>query len=166
MRLKRGSSAAIIVIVILALALVGTGFLAFRLYYERYLEPHGGDVELPPENWQEQRYYVKVSGTWDSASGTGSISEISVHQGPLSSKLAVTEGGTIVVVEIRSLSGDLLKTFKQPINDGSWTVYVDVTEYRGKTLKITAKLIDERIGAYGIPQPIMVDQKTTELAIT
>lgn len=155
------ASAAIIVLIIMTMALVGMAFVAYRLYVGRY-GPHEGDTG----SWEElfERYYVEVSGIWDPSSGTGSITEIVVSTEALSS-MAVGEGGTTVEVVIRGLDGTLLKSKKEPIGEGSWTVYVDVTEYRGRTVKVTARLIDERIGPYGIPQPVIVAQKTIELTI-
>lgn len=133
----------------------------------------------PPRTRYPEPLYIRVDGYWDPDSGYGEIYCIELEERPLSlefiwwlikktfkNALAVSEGGTNVEVEIRGLDGYLLKSYCESIGGGYWHVWVDVTDLAGRTVRVTAKLIDEQPGAYGIPEPVIVDELTTEITIT
>ena len=110
-------------------------------------------------------YYVKVSGYWDSSAESGRINDIEVTSETVRLPLAVSEGGAKVEVQIRSLDGELLKSKCENINGGEWSIYIDVTSLIGKTVKVKAKLIVERLESYGIPQPIIIDEMEKQITI-
>ena len=112
------------------------------------------------------KLYIRVYGYWDPNLRSGFISDIMLEEATGETQLAVGEGGTYVEIQIRDPStGGLLKSKNENVGGGSWNVWLDVDDLKGRTVKVIVKLIHERIGAYGIPQPIMVDEKTKEIKV-
>jgi len=122
----------------------------------------GGDNWPPPAIYY---YYIVVEGYFDSSSGDGHISSIYVDVvGEPVDQMKVGEGSDHVDVYVY-YNGERVKTKTEYIGTGSLKVYLDVTEYKGKTVTVKAWLIDERIGAYGTPNPVIVDEKEVHLQI-
>ena len=113
-------------------------------------------------------YYIVVEGYFDSSSGDGHISSIYVDVTGIaiqeSQPLGIGEGADHVDIMVY-YNGELVKSKSEDIGSGDFKVYLDVTELKGKTVTVKAQLIDERIGAYGIPQPVVVDEKEAQLII-
>jgi len=166
----------IIILVVLGMVMIGTALIYPRIAASISSgsgssggsggSGDGGDggTGPPPAIYY---YYVVVEGYFDSSSGDGHISSIYVDVVGVameSHELSIGEGADHVDIMVY-YNGELVKSKSEDIGSGNFKVYLDVTELKGKTVTVKAQLIDERIGAYGIPQPVVVDEKEAKLII-
>ena len=165
----------IIILVVLGMVMIGTALIYPRIAAVGSSSGSssgsggsgdgGGDTGPPPAIYY---YYVVVEGYFDSSSGDGHISSIYVDVTGIaiqeSQPLGIGEGADHVDIMVY-YNGELVKSKSEDIGSGNFKVYLDVTELKGKTVTVKAQLIDERIGAYGIPQPVVVDEKEAQLII-
>jgi len=121
----------------------------------------------------EVKIALIVEGKWDRKSGKGSL-EIKVSRPNVLAvlfniiRLAISQySSAYVEVEVRDPYGGVIFTDTKAVPSGTFHYEWDITKLREQYYAITvkARLVWQRPGRYGIPNPVVIDEKTLSIRL-